>query len=837
MHFLRSLLLLALALPLAADIHLIPNPNGPLAGRTIVFSPGHGYNEYDTGWRYQRGVVHDLLEDIHTNEIFIEYVQRYLANAGARVESVRERSFLDVEVIVDNAGSGYSETGSWTASSNVNGYYATGYRWASASVNTTATAEFRPTLPKSARYPVYVWFPTASDRVPDARFEVHHSGGVSVVTVDQSDLGDHWLFLGEFHFEAGNSGRVVLSNQSSDPSKVVIADAVRFGAGIGPSGKVRWRESAKTFLPHKGYVSGYGDVTVRPRYATWLAGGDTSQWRTDFLYFALHTNASGSGSGSTARGLSTFSYSNGRPPSWGSAGAAHYPTNPSPLTAESDALRAAVHEAVLEAVRAEFVPSWSDRSLHVMNFGELREARNMPSALIELGFHDNVDDTDLQRNARFRATAARGIYRGIMHYWAPGATIVPLPPDGLSLRNLGNGQVEVRWDAVLDPLEPSAVPTGYKVYTSSNGRGFDNGTVVSGTSLTLQGLALGERVYVRVAALNAGGESLPSHVGGALVGAAGTVIVDGFDRPYAHSWENIDSRYTADYVVEHLDAFAAAVSGIDFAANEAVIRGHLQLGNYDLVDWFVGRESTADDTFDATEQALVEAYLNGGGALFASGTEIAWDLEARNGGVPFLHNVLSAKYGADDAGTRDVTAVGSGPFAGVGSLVFDDGSNGTYDAAYPDVLLPMGNAAEVLMYGSSGAAGIATSSPRKVVLLGFPLETVVDPQDRRTLASLGADFLVQGNGGNTGNTGGGNTGNTGGGNTGNTGGGNTGNTGNVGNTGGGNTGNTGGGSSGSRVTSSGGGSSSSCAVAPQTSPWGAFLVLGVLLVLFRRRRA
>ena len=34
--------LLAVAAPALADVHLVPNPTGPLAGKTIVFSPGHG---------------------------------------------------------------------------------------------------------------------------------------------------------------------------------------------------------------------------------------------------------------------------------------------------------------------------------------------------------------------------------------------------------------------------------------------------------------------------------------------------------------------------------------------------------------------------------------------------------------------------------------------------------------------------------------------------------------------------------------------------------------------------------------------------------------------------
>ena len=86
-------------------------------------------------------------------------------------------------------------------------------------------------------------------RSTEAVFVVHHSGGISRVQVDQSEVGNSWVFLGEFHFEAGTAGAVVLSNQGSAASKVVVADAVRFGGGIGDSGLPRWREAAKAFLP------------------------------------------------------------------------------------------------------------------------------------------------------------------------------------------------------------------------------------------------------------------------------------------------------------------------------------------------------------------------------------------------------------------------------------------------------------------------------------------------------------------------------------------------------------------------------------------------------------
>jgi hypothetical protein len=451
----------------------------------------------------------------------------------------------------------------------------------------------------------------------------------------------------------------------------------------------------------------------------------------------------------------------------------------------------------------------------------------MPGSLIELGFHDSVADTNLQKNARFRAVAARAIYKGILRYWAPGSDVIPLPPDGLRLENLGGGQVRVSWDVVHDPLEPSASPTSFKVYVSRNGRGFDDGTEVPGTNGVITGLTDGDRIFVRVAALNAGGESLPGKVGGVKVGGApaAALIVDGFDRPFWHSYDNIYGRYTGDYVVEHLDAFGPAISGgIDFSSNEAVIRGSLALDPYMMVDWFLGRESSVDHTFEAAEQTLVENYLRKGGTLFASGTEIAWDLEAKGGGVRFLNDVLGVRYVADDAKTYTVSAVPGGPFDGIGPFSFDDGTHGTYDTSYPDVLTPTGAGQDVLTYGSGGtsAAAVAVTSPYRVVVFGFPLETVTDPAVRRSLAARTVNFLLPGGTGGGSGGGGGSTG------------GSTGGTTIPGGTGGSTPGSTSTAQTGRRRSSGGG-----CAFVPgipASSDFLAYLLLGLSLFLVRRLR-
>ena len=72
----------------------------------------------------------------------------------------------------------------------------------------------------------------------------------------------------------------------------VIADAVRFGGGIGASGQPRWREGAKAYLNYKGFPSTLGGVTIRPAYAEWLAGNPAT-FRSDFAFVSLHTNAGG----------------------------------------------------------------------------------------------------------------------------------------------------------------------------------------------------------------------------------------------------------------------------------------------------------------------------------------------------------------------------------------------------------------------------------------------------------------------------------------------------------------------------------------------------------------
>ncbi|MFC2053387.1 hypothetical protein ACFLV7_03690 [Chloroflexota bacterium] len=55
----------------------------------------------------------------------------------------------------------------------------------------------------------------------------------------QEVYGMIWRYLGEFYFETGTGGHVTLIIESSDTGQAVIADAVRFGGGMGSIDRIR----------------------------------------------------------------------------------------------------------------------------------------------------------------------------------------------------------------------------------------------------------------------------------------------------------------------------------------------------------------------------------------------------------------------------------------------------------------------------------------------------------------------------------------------------------------------------------------------------------------------
>jgi N-acetylmuramoyl-L-alanine amidase len=703
-------------------------PEGALVGRRVVISPGHGYVYTDTlgYWTTQRGLTNGLIEDTSNNELASFYLIPYLERAGAQVFSVRERGVTTWETIVDNDGSaGYAEAGSWSTGSGA-GHDGT-YRFAALDAAGSAVARFRFTVPEDDTYPVYAWWSAGPNRAAGATYEVVHAGGTTPITVNQQAEDNRWLYLGGFFFRAGVEAEVRLTNVGTDGTQVVVADAVRVGGGIGDvvdggmtSGQPRWLESAWAWVHFvgsgvPGAVLAAGDVTIRPLYADW-EGADA--------YLSLHSNAGG--------GRGTETYIHDTAPSAGSAG-----------------LSNRVHTNLVHAIRTLWDPAWPDRGQKTANFGELRECRSMPAALTETAFHDDATDAALLIQPRFRHDIGRAMAYGIQQHLAPDTPPLPLPPAHPRVRALDGTRALVQWRPADDPAYPDARPTSYRVYLSPDGLGFDDlhPRETTETSLELTDLPWGETTYLRLTAVNAGGESFPTPVLGVrpLDPTTPLLVVDGFDRLDANVRETDNTR---DFVVEHGEAVAAAGDGrygFDSADNEAVATGEVELGGYDTVIWILGEESTVDESFSTAERGVVDSFLAGGGNLCVTESELGWDLVER--GTPdeaaWLSAAFHATYVHDDADSYAADPVAGGLFDGLGSIAFDDGTHGSYDTNFPDVYSAVAPATVDLTYvGGAGGAAVVFDGSQRTVLLGFGFEGIYDPALRRDVMTRILGFLA-----------------------------------------------------------------------------------------------
>ncbi|WP_406108672.1 NEW3 domain-containing protein [Micromonospora globbae] len=131
-------------------------------------------------------------------------------------------------VVVDDGQPGYTEEGTWSAST-LKGYAGSTTRFASGGTGSVAT--WRPTLP-AGRYRVSVWYPTNATTTTAATYRVVHTTGTATVTVDQTTDAGQWRVLGVWDLDP-TTAAVSLSAQQSGHHR---ADAVRFEP-VAPAGE------------------------------------------------------------------------------------------------------------------------------------------------------------------------------------------------------------------------------------------------------------------------------------------------------------------------------------------------------------------------------------------------------------------------------------------------------------------------------------------------------------------------------------------------------------------------------------------------------------------------
>lgn len=106
----------------------------------------------------------------------------------------------------------------------------------------TNSGTWVPNLPEAGEYKVEAYvashpsidWPCPEKHIgwdtSDARYEIHHTGGTSIVARDQAPLFDEWLNLGTYNFDAGGGGYVKLTdlNGESNLSHTINFSAMRF---------------------------------------------------------------------------------------------------------------------------------------------------------------------------------------------------------------------------------------------------------------------------------------------------------------------------------------------------------------------------------------------------------------------------------------------------------------------------------------------------------------------------------------------------------------------------------------------------------------------------------
>ncbi len=573
-------------------------PKG-LDNRNIALWQSHGWYYENTldRWEWQRARDFLTVEDIWTLSFVVPYLTPMVENAGATAWLPRERDLGTMEIIIDaeksSGGSEYTETGGVLLPSSEPGFalkypflldgenpFQFGHgRMIPAKSNADAVVRYLPDLPKRDNYAVYVSYVSNDNNVSDANYTVHHTGGQTRFKVNQKQGGGTWIYLGTFNFEKGKNpdkGMVELNNGSSEPGKIVSADAVRFGGGMGnvvrgkddqlkilydlrekegwkldsanwvpyTSQRPRYQEAARYYLQYAGFPdslvyslnSTKVDYSNRGKDAASFAKREAGMedYKDDYMCRGEFVNyLMGAPNGPTkapqAKGFGVpidlsmaFHTDAGTTPDSSIIGTLMiydttfdkdtFPNGQSKWASRD--LTDMVQTQVVNDLRARYKADWTRRGMWNKKYFEAARPK-VPALLSELLSHQNFADMYLAHDPRFKFDVCRAYYKGILKFLAfqNGFEYQVQPlPVNHFSMKLEGKALHLDWKPVNDPLEPTAFPTAYRVYRRVEAGGFDEGTLVKEQTITLDDLKPGTIYSFKVTALNEGGESFPSEI-------------------------------------------------------------------------------------------------------------------------------------------------------------------------------------------------------------------------------------------------------------------------------------------------------------------------------------
>ena len=218
---------------------------------------------------------------------------------------------------------------------------------------------------------------------------------------------------------------------------------------------------------------------------------------------------------------------------------------------------------------------------------------------------------------------------------------------------------------------------------------------------------------------------------------------------------------TFDYPALHGASITEAGYSFSSTSAGAVEAAMVNLNDFHAVDLILGKQRTTTIGRNTTEhhEALPEAlqralrtYAEAGGALLVTGAYTLTDLyqDASNEDIAFAEEVLHATFGGTETeAQRVVTPITLAlkrktNTALIGEVAFNTELRGDiYAVEAVDIVSPVGEGAHtILLYDTDSSAAVAYADSHRVIVVGFPFETITDSNERNRMMAKSLDYLL-----------------------------------------------------------------------------------------------
>jgi hypothetical protein len=853
--------------PIVRNISHPWNATEGLFNKYIALWHSHGwyYESRLDRWEWQRARLFQSVEDLGPMSYTIPYIVPMLENAGARVFLPRERDLQTYEVIIDN--NSYTElnpnylektagdsTGWLTGITpgfaigqppygiGVNPFRLGSYRWVHSSDPPTAEINWVPDIPEDGKYAVYISYASSDTNVTNAHYTVYHTGGKTEFLVNQQMGGNTWIYLDEFIFRKGlhpDSGKIVLTNESNESGKIISADAVRFGGGMGNviregkiSGRPRYAEAARYYMQYAGMpdtlvytLSGNkndytDDYRGRGEWVNYLKGAPFGPNRNRIekglgipvdLSLSFHTDAGISSSDTVIGTLSIFCTLDAETLLVFPDGVSRFANRDFADVLQTE---------IVKDIRTIHDPDWTRRGLWDRDYSEAFRP-NVPAALLELLSHQNFLDMQFFLDPKFRFDVSRSIYKAMLKFLATQNqevfVVQPLPVQNFAAEFRRPGEVYLQWKPRFDPLEQTAQSDKYVVYHRQENNNFDNGILIEGTHTLIKDLLPGVIHSFKLAAVNKGGISFPSEILSVcwfendhdpvlIINSfdrlSGPKIIDtesfrgfvdfldagvpdkydlshvgrqfnftppskwtdddapGFGSSYANMETQIIPGNTFDFPYIHGQALRNLGKSFISVSDEAIEDGDININDYHFVDLILGEEKKTKrpkkednieyKTFSDSMQKRIVSFCKSGGNLLITGAYVGTDIfktaPIDSTDIKFAREILKYFHRTNHAVINgDIFVTDSSFSSSIDEFQFNTSYHpDIYTVEAPDAIEPADSMAyTIFRYKENNmSAAIAYNGPYKVVIFGFPFETILTEQSRSKTIAAVFDFFT-----------------------------------------------------------------------------------------------